>query len=376
MADNSARFAKVCKVCGTALHGPLGRLFHLFGIKRSTHNPNVCNRCDAHLEAGQTVQVTVLFADLAGFTRLTNDLGADRGYEIVNSFFAMANEVLIRHDAYIDKYIGDAVMAFFNVPINNPDHGRMAIKAAMAIQQGMASVSAAQGIALQARVGVAGGHARMGRLGSTDGAGFTIIGDVVNLAARLESLANPGEVLVDATTCSLCFTDMTGLAAESLDVRGFQAPVSAYRLGADVITVIQANEVRSTGLHQRFGMGSVLFTILGAPCALSATLSPLSLALGIVAATGATGSFVHWLDAAPIRIPMQVLGVGGALMNLYVIRHAANRRRQARIAPIPATERRRVLLVTALSWFSLFAVALETYHHIFVKGLSYFGPPL
>lgn len=370
-------FAKVCRVCGTALHGPLGHLFHLFGIRRSGRNPNVCNRCDAHLLEGKTVEVTVLFADLTAFTKLTNELGAERSYEIVTAYFAMAKEVLFRHDAYIDKYIGDAVMAFFNVPIRNPRHAQSALKAAMAIQQGMQAVSAAQGITLQTRVGVASGHARMGRLGAVDGQDFTVIGEAVNLAARLESLAHPGEILIDATTALHCAHHCMGLEPELLDVKGFGQPVTAYRLDASKRTLLQSSMGEETGgIRQRLGLASVLFTILGAPCALSAALSPLSIALGVVAATGATSTFSHVLDAAPIRIPLQLFGVTGALVNLYVIRHAAMRRKLAGMLTMPASERRKVMLVTALSWFSLLAVAMETYHHIVVKGLSWFGPPL
>ncbi len=73
-----------------------------------------------------------VFADLAGFTQLTNVLGAQRSYEVVSAFFTMANSVLVQHDAYIDKYIGDAVMAFFNVPIQSQNHNHQAIKAALA----------------------------------------------------------------------------------------------------------------------------------------------------------------------------------------------------------------------------------------------------
>lgn len=370
-------FAKVCRVCGTALHGPLGRLFHLFGIRRSVRNPNVCNRCDAHLLEDKTVEVTVLFADLTAFTRITNELGAERSYEIITAYFAMAKDVLFRYDAYIDKYIGDAVMAFFNIPIRNPLHSQSALKAAMAIQQGMEALSAAQGIMLQTRVGVASGHARMGRLGAVDGQDFTVIGEAVNLAARLESLANPGEILIDVTTAGQCAQHCIGLEPELLDVKGFDQPVTAYRLDAGKRTWLQRSMGEETGgIRQRLGLGSVLFTILGAPCALSAALSPLSVALGVVATTGAASTFSHVLDAAPIRIPLQLAGITGALVNLYVIRHAAMRRKLAGIPDMPAIERRKVLLVTALSWFALLAVALETYHHIVVKGLSWFGPPL
>lgn len=74
------KFAYLCVVCGTTLGGPLGWLFHQFGIRRCSRNPNVCNRCDAHLQEGRIIELSVLFADLTGFTEMTNRLGADKTY--------------------------------------------------------------------------------------------------------------------------------------------------------------------------------------------------------------------------------------------------------------------------------------------------------
>lgn len=370
-------FARTCRVCGTSLHGPLGHVFHLFGIRRSARNPNVCNRCDAHFLDGNVVEITILFADLSGFTKLTNEVGAERSFDVLQAYFSMAKEILFQQDAYIDKYIGDAVMAFFNVPIRNPQHGLSALKAAIAMQRGIQLVSGRLGIELKARIGIASGRAKLGRLGGEEGQDFTVIGEAVNLASRLEALAKPGETLIDSATFKQCAGECQGLVAEWFQPKGFDSPVEAYRVDeARRLSLESLLQPAPRTLRERLGLGSILFTILGAPCALAATLSPLSVALGVVAATGATSTFSLWLDAAPIRIPLQLLGVGGALMNLYVIRHAAWRRKQIKAGEMPARERRKVMLVTALSWFALLAVALETYHHIFVKGLSWFGPPL
>lgn len=370
-------FARTCRVCGTSLHGPLGHVFHLFGIRRSSRNPNVCNRCDAHFQDSEVVEITILFADLSGFTKLTNTVGPEKSFEVLQTFFSMAKEALFHQDAYIDKFIGDAVMAFFNVPIRNPRHGVSALKAAIAIQRGMQRVSKSIGIDLKARIGVASGRAKLGRLGGDEGQDFTVIGEAVNLASRLQSLAEPGEILIDTATFKQCSGECQGLEPEWFQPKGFDAPVEAYRVDdARSLMLESLLWVAPKTLRERMGLGSILFTILGAPCAIAATLSPLSVVLGVVAATGATSTFFHWLDAAPIRIPLQLLGVGGALMNLLVIRHAAWRRRKTKVGEMPAGERRKVLLVAALSCIALLAVALETYHHIFVKGLSWFGPPL
>ena len=80
------------------------------------------------------VEITVLFADLSSFTEMTQDLGAEKTHEVVDAFLRMATDVLVKHGAFIDKYVGDAVMALFNVPIRYNDHARRAILSAMEIE--------------------------------------------------------------------------------------------------------------------------------------------------------------------------------------------------------------------------------------------------
>lgn len=366
-----------CLVCGTALGGPLGMLFHLFGIRRSAHNPNVCNRCNAHMQEGRVIELTVLFADLSGFTEMTNRLGPERSYEVVNAFFRMASDVLIRNDAFIDKYIGDAVMAIFNAPIRNARHARGATAAALDIQEGLKHVSSALGLDLRARIGVATGYARVGRLGSADRKDYTAIGDVVNLASRLEALAKPGEVIVDGRAFSQVAADYPGLVPEELSVRGFAEPVEVYRIGKS------GHEEAMPGTHpeppatrRKAGLGMVLFTIFGAPCAVATTLSPLAILLGLGSFMSALGPALDTLDAAQIRIPLQIFAVLGAVINLYVIRHGRSHRLLSGANELTTLEKRKINIVIGLSVFSLLAVAYEIHVHIFVMGMPYLSPVL
>jgi adenylate cyclase len=181
----SASHAPECVICGTALSGPLGYLFRLVGISRSIRNPNLCNRCNTHVEEGRVVELTVLFADLSSFTELTHQLGPQQTHAVVDAFLKTATYVLVRHGAFIDKYVGDAVMAFFNAPIRYPDHAGRAVAAALEIQAELPALGERFGLDLKASIGVASGFAHVGRLGSGDGKDYTAIGDVVNLAARL-----------------------------------------------------------------------------------------------------------------------------------------------------------------------------------------------
>src|SRR5205809_5305623 len=110
-----------CAICDVPLAGPLGAVSRLAGIKRSRSNPNVCSRCNMHIEQGHVVELTVVFADLASFTAMTHELGPERASEVVDAFLQLATDTLVNHDAFIDKYIGDSVMAIFNVPIQHSD---------------------------------------------------------------------------------------------------------------------------------------------------------------------------------------------------------------------------------------------------------------
>lgn len=368
------KLADACVVCATTLEGPVGWVFHLFGIHRSTRNPNVCNRCDAHMQEGRIIEMSVIFADLTGFTELTNRLGAQRSYEVVDAFFKMANEVLVRNDAFIDKYIGDAVMAIFNAPIQNEAHAREATAAAVGIQHGLKSVATDLNLDLQARVGVSCGYARVGRLGSADRKDYTAIGDVVNLASRLEAFAQPGEIMLDERVFARVSADYPDLAPEELNVRGFPEPVKAYRLGqagqARAAAVIQPPDPLTR--RQTVSLGAVLFAILGAPCAATVILSPLAVVLGLGAAFGALGPLLGMLDSAPIRIPLQLFAILGAVINLYVIWYGRRQREKTGGFEPTRSERRKVALVAWLSVLSLLAVAFENYAHIFIEKNPFF----
>ncbi|HNR00325.1 MAG TPA: adenylate/guanylate cyclase domain-containing protein, partial [Trueperaceae bacterium] len=228
--------APECVICGTSLAGPLGFLFRLVGIRRSTRNPNLCSRCNAHVEEGRVVELTVLFADLSSFTELTQQLGPQQTHAVVDAFLKTATYVLVRHGAFIDKYVGDAVMAFFNAPIRYPDHAARATAAALEIQAELPALGERFGLDLRASIGVASGFAHVGRLGSGDGKDYTAIGDVVNLAARLQSAAGAGEVVVDAPVFAQVADQFPAVVAERIPLKGFAAPVDAHRLGnAEVV---------------------------------------------------------------------------------------------------------------------------------------------
>ena len=142
---------------------------------------------------GQRRPVTVLFADLCGFTQLSGELEDESLHDIIVRYLAMADGVVKECGGVVDKHIGDAVMAVFGVPVAKPDDVANAARAALRIRDGMEEVSRVCGRPLQAHVGLAVGEAIVG---GGAGAPHNAIGASVNLAARITSAAKPGEALV------------------------------------------------------------------------------------------------------------------------------------------------------------------------------------
>jgi Adenylate and Guanylate cyclase catalytic domain len=124
--NRDSTFPPQFAICGIALSGPWSFPFRAVGITRSSRNPGLCSRCGAHIEEGHVVEITVIFADLCSFTEMTHDLGPERTHEVVDTFLRMASDILVKYGAFIDKYLGDAVMALFNVPLRHRDHPKHA----------------------------------------------------------------------------------------------------------------------------------------------------------------------------------------------------------------------------------------------------------
>ena len=147
----------------------------------------------------QRKQVTVLFADLLGFTALSESLDAEDVRDLINSLWQRLDHHILDHGGMIDKHIGDAVMALWGVQAAREDDPQRAVQAALAIQQEAATFSpTGQQARLALRVGVHTGMVLLGEVGTT--AEFTAVGDTVSIANRLEHAARPGDVLISQDT--------------------------------------------------------------------------------------------------------------------------------------------------------------------------------
>ena len=151
---------------------------------------------------GAEREVTVLFADIRSFTRLSEGLKAQNVVQLLNEIFQLASDRILARGGTIDKFIGDSVMAYFGAPVPHPDHPLRAVSAAHDIAEAIGEMNErrraanAEARPIELGFGIHTGVVVVGNIGSERKMDFTAIGDVVNVAHRLEKLARPGEILV------------------------------------------------------------------------------------------------------------------------------------------------------------------------------------
>ena len=354
-----------CAVCGVPLSGWIAIFLRWRGIGRSPRNSNCCTQCGTHLEEGRLMEMTVVFADLSSFTEMTGRLGAMATYSVVDEFLRLASTTLMSHGAFIDKYIGDAVMAFFNVPIKRADHKAGAVAAAAKLQEILPGLSERLGVPLQASIGIAAGFARVGRLGSDDIKDYTAIGDAVNQAARLQAQAGAGEIVVSQDVYQEVASAYPGVQAESLALKGFPQRSIAYRLNGKPVSSLSA---AAWQVEDRPSMNwsAVMLALLGSGCLGSNLAAALVLAFG-GASAGALLAVARWLDNSPARVPLLIVSAVIALVVLVSLARQRRIRRDcvARRSCLEMTprEKRQVRLAATLAVLSLTLVGLELWIH-------------
>ncbi len=181
--------------------------------------------------AGGNREVTVLFADLAGFTTYSESHDSDVVQTMLNTYFSAVIPEVRAAGGRVDRYIGDAVMVTFNVSTHQTDHAERAARAALQYQQAAARVAREHPEWPRFRVGLNTGPATVGLVGGGGEREYTVLGDTVNLASRLEGLAPPGGVVIGGSTLA----HLVGARVTSLgmvEVKGHDAPVDAWLLEA------------------------------------------------------------------------------------------------------------------------------------------------
>ena len=187
---------------------------------------------------GELREATVFFSDLVGFTDLSEKLKdrPEQMVEVVNAYLEVTSECLHNHGAYVDKYIGDAVMAVFGVPQDLPDHALAACRAALAASLALDGVNARYaglvGVRLAVRIGLNSGRMIVGNLGSSRKKNYTVMGDAVNLASRLE-VANKEfgtQILLGETTARAVAGRMATRPLTRLQVKGKLEAIEVHEL--------------------------------------------------------------------------------------------------------------------------------------------------
>ena len=170
---------------------------------------------------GERRQVTVLFADLAGFMAWGQQLDAEELHALIEQFFGCTDRVILEHGGHIDKHIGDCVMGVFGAPVAHGNDAERAARAALAIQAQIPEMSARIGRQIGVHMGVAAGQVVASRTGSASHSEYTVTGDTVNLAARLTGAAAAGEILTSDDTRRALAERFDCADAGTLAIKGF-----------------------------------------------------------------------------------------------------------------------------------------------------------
>jgi class 3 adenylate cyclase len=208
-------------------------------------------------------QLTVLFCDLVGSTELSARLDPEEMREIIGAYQANVAEVVQRWDGHVAKYMGDGALAYFGWPQAHEDDAERAVRAGLELVQTVAALRPAASSALQARVGIATGHVVVGDLGTQEASDKdSVIGETPNLAARLQSLAEPGSVVISQATCRLVggVFELADLGPQRL--KGFAEPLAVWRVSGESRAEGRFEARHRTGLTPLVGREEELFLLL------------------------------------------------------------------------------------------------------------------
>lgn len=220
-----------CAICRVPFAGMGGRLTRPLAGGPSRKNPRFCSSCFDHLpEGGLEMTVGVLFADVRGYTELTEQRGAGEIAALMNRFYAVATEVICRH-GILDKFVGDQVMALY-FPRFMPDADPLEVMV------GDARDLLAQTPWLDIGIGIDMGAAQVGNVGPEGVKDFTALGDPVNTAARLQGVAEAGEIVISRRAAPEGVPDAV---AQAFTLKGKAEPVEAL-----VLTPIRSSRAAST----------------------------------------------------------------------------------------------------------------------------------
>ncbi len=184
---------------------------------------------------GARLEATIVFMDIRGFTALAERSDPDAVVDLLNSYFTLVTEIIIRYGGYLDKFVGDAVMGVFGALAPDPEHAQMAVLAAMEVRHrlpGLNEALPALSDSVQVGIGINTGEVVAGNIGSSKSMEYTVIGDNVNVASRLTDLAGPGQIFISEQTFLNVVEDSRFILQSrgALEVKGRKELVRIYEV--------------------------------------------------------------------------------------------------------------------------------------------------
>jgi adenylate cyclase len=230
-----------CKLCSAPFGRPGAFVLRRYGYTPWEKNPRICGRCFKNIGAaakmcptseddrgvnGAEVELTMLFADVRGSSKLARQMPTREFTRLMNRFYSVSKDVLVEADAIIEKFVGDAVVALFLPFMTGPGHARRGVDAAEALLLATGHGGGEPWVPLGA--GVHTGTAFVGIVGSKSSSDFTALGDPVNIAAHLASQAAAGEILVTDAAAEAAGMTQDDLERRHVSLKGH--PVDALVL--------------------------------------------------------------------------------------------------------------------------------------------------
>jgi adenylate cyclase len=223
-----------CKICTSPFGAPFGPVLRLVGKGRWPGNPRYCGGCFREIYAhrgGAEVECTMFFADVRGSTGLAETMRPAEFRALLDRFYQTAADILVAHEAVVDKFVGDEVVAIFVPAMTGGAHARRAIDAGFALLR--ATGNGADRAWVPIGIGVNTGTAYVGTVGTADHVEFTALGDAVNVTARLASAAGPGEMLVTESAARSAGWAPADPERRALDLRGKTEQTAVLVVRAD-----------------------------------------------------------------------------------------------------------------------------------------------
>jgi adenylate cyclase len=217
-----------CKFCNAPFRGPYAGTMKRIGYAPSRKNPHICARCIEHApEGGAIVPVTVLFADVRGYTSLCEQLTPADVNAFVNRLYATASSALLSQEGLLGQIAGDEVEGLFVPGLAGPEYRRKAVEAARSLVRVVRYTDSPAGT-LEVGIGIASGEEFVGNVAGGGYKDFAAVGDVTNTAARLTSAAKNSEIVVDAETYAGVERAYPDAQHQRVVAKGKREPVEAY----------------------------------------------------------------------------------------------------------------------------------------------------